>query len=100
MGQGLFLQPQVRVEIHLSRFHGFMPKPECDDRSVDTMTEKLHRGTVSQHVGRDAFPLQRSTALGRRRGVASDEPFDRISAERTPPDAGEERLSGRAGLSA
>ena len=100
MGQGLFLQPQVRVEIHLSRFHGFMPKPECDDRSVDTMTEKLHRGTVSQHVGRDAFPLQRSTALGRRRGVASDEPFDSISAERTPPDAGEERLSGRAGLSA
>ena len=34
----LFLQTEVRMQVHLRGFHGFMSKPQRDHRPVDAVT--------------------------------------------------------------
>ena len=46
------------VQINLGSFNRFVPKPECDDRGVDSRLQKLHGSTVPEHVRRDTFLLQ------------------------------------------
>ena len=98
MGQGLFFQPEVRVQIHLCGLHGLVPKPERDHRSIDAMPQELHGRTVSQHMRRDPFTFQRGTMSGRGGRVPRDQALDGIAAERMTSDTGKERVRRRAGL--
>ena len=44
--------------VDLRRFDAFMPKPERDDRLIDSMMQQFHRRAVPENMRADAFSYQ------------------------------------------
>ena len=58
LGERLLFQREIRMEINLCRFYGFMAQPQGDDRTVDAVLQEVHGQAVTQHMGGDALVLQ------------------------------------------
>jgi integrase len=55
--EGLLLELETGVQIHLGGVHRLVPKPQRDDRTVDATVQQRHRGAVAQDMRRDPFAL-------------------------------------------
>jgi len=93
-GERRFLQSQMGVQIDLSSFHGFMTKPERNDRSIDTGLQQFHGGTVSQYMRRYAFMLQRRTTLLGNADIFGQQVLYSISAEAVSVNIREQDVVG------
>jgi hypothetical protein len=88
----LFLKLHIGVQINLSCFDGFVPKPESNNRTVDAILEKVHGSGMSQRVRTYVLPLKGWAFFCGDRDVFLDQAFNGIAAELSASDAGKKRI--------
>ena len=55
--KGLLLHPEARIEIDLRRLHRFVSEPQCNHRTINARSKKVHGHRVPQAVNSDALLL-------------------------------------------
>jgi hypothetical protein len=66
-------------------------EPECDHRTIDTVAQQLHRGSVAQDVGSDTLAAKRRTRALCGPNVLLDDVRDAIARERLTAGVREQR---------
>ncbi len=61
--EGCFFHREVCLDVEVGCSRVLVAEPECDDGDVYSRLEQLHRGRVSQGVGRDPFSGECSDAF-------------------------------------
>src|SRR4030095_4349383 len=92
--QRFLFQTHIRVQVHLSCFHRFVPEPEGNDGAVNAMLQKVHGCGMSKDMRRNFFGFEGGASRWGNVGLFSDETLDRIPAKSPAADAGKDWLFG------
>jgi hypothetical protein len=61
MRERFLFHTHVRMKIHLRCLHGFVPQPERDHGTINTVLQEIHGCGVTTHVRGNSLPFERGT---------------------------------------
>ena len=92
LGQGLFFQCEISIEIDLSGFHRFVAQPKCNHGAIHAGLKQFHRGGVPQDMRGYALLSQGSAVFPRLGHVTREQVLNAISAQGSTSCTGEQRF--------
>ena len=92
LGQGLFFQCEISIEVDLRGFHRFMAQPKSNHGAIHAGLKEFHRGGVPQDMRGYALLSQGSAVFPRLRHVASEQVLNAISAQGSTTGTWEQRF--------
>ena len=92
LGQGLFFQCEISIEIDLSGFYRFMAQPKSNHGAIHAGLKQFHRGGVPQDMRGYALLSQGSAVFPRLRDVAREQVLNAISAQGSTTGTWEQRF--------